>query len=88
MPAPTSNQFEVALTNALLAQGFVKMVVDPLSGKLVPAVPPQLPDYKAKEVKAQAVALAQVWAVWQATQVVTVPGITTGPSVAVGTLAP
>jgi len=73
MPAPTIETFKTALTQAYLSQGFSKKVVDPISGNLINAVPPALPEAKAKEVMAQATALSQVWMAWQLSQVVTVP---------------
>lgn len=78
MPAPTSAQLEQALTQAYLSQGFVKQVVSPISGELVPSVPPVLPDYKTKEVRAQATALSQVWATWQLATIVNIP-VTSSP---------
>jgi hypothetical protein len=86
MPAPTPAVLELALTNAYLSQGFVQQVVDPVSGNLVPSVPPVLPAALQKQVQAIAQALALVWATWETDTVVSIPETSPEGSPSVGVL--
>ncbi len=83
MPAPTQAVIQAALTQALIGQGFLQQVQDPISGALMPASPPQLTPAKAKEVQAIATAISQVWDAWQKAQsvaVVQTTGLGVGPT--------
>ena len=89
MPAPTEASLEKFLTDALLEQGFGKMLYNP-AGIPIPVVPPELPDAMQKLVKAQARGISAQWRAWQATQIVTIP-ITSSPgspSIGVPTMFP
>jgi hypothetical protein len=86
MPAPTLVQIQDALTQAYINQGFIKQTVDPVSGSLTPTVPPVLPDLKAKEVLAQAIAFSAIWTTWQAAEIVSIPVTATAGDPSTGIL--
>lgn len=85
MPAPTAQSIETFLTQSLLSQGFVKKEF--VNGALV-SNPTELPDDMKRLVKGLSVGLSQQWVVWQAAQVVNVPGVTSGPATTFGSLTP
>ncbi len=83
MPAPSAQSIETYLTKALLAKGFNKKSF--VNGALV-VEPTTLPPELKKLVQGVSAGLNEQWIAWQATQTVTVPGVTSGPSVATGIL--
>jgi hypothetical protein len=84
MPSPQAIQIESALKQALLAKGFVKRSYD--SNGAITVDPTSLPDALQKLVEGFAGGDNVWFSQWQATQTVLVPGVTSGPSTAVGTL--
>ncbi len=82
MPAFNSGDLEKILIASFVANGLVdKVTVD---GVLIPTAVPTAESLKLIKAIAQGVSTYQK--IWQATQTVSVPGVTSGTSVAIGEL--
>jgi hypothetical protein len=74
---------KTSLEASFLALGPEKCAKRDESGAVVPG---QLPDQVKDVIEAIANGVAAAWVVWQGTQLVNVPGVTSGPSVTTGNL--
>lgn len=82
MPVPVKADIKKALRASFIASGNFPKHDD--EGNVIEG----LPDGLEQIIDAQAEGIAAFWLEWQTSQLVTVPAITTGPSVATGTLTP
>ena len=83
MPAPSSGQIQLFLTNALLAEGFNNKTY--VEG-VYTVDPTTLPPDMERLVKALSTGLSSQWKAWQAAQVVQIPITSTPGSPSVGIL--